>query len=185
MNNYDAIILETERLQLRRHLPEDIEAFCQMEMDADVRRYVGGYPRTLEQAEARFKQGLDAPTNSLTMHATIYKTENKYVGRCGIYPHFNTQGIPIPGEAALGFYIAKAWWGMGIATEAGQAFVAYGFERCNMDKIVTMIQVGNDASVRVIEKLGFVLERLEEGNPRSFYHFVLDKARYYSHLASS
>jgi ribosomal-protein-alanine N-acetyltransferase len=38
---------------------------------------------------------------------------------------------------------------------------------------VTAVEVGNDASVRVLEKLGFTLVRTEPGESRSFYHFEL------------
>ncbi|WP_259070163.1 GNAT family N-acetyltransferase [Mucilaginibacter sp. X4EP1] len=169
------ILLETDRLLFRQHQLIDIDAYCAMEMDADVRRYVGGKPRTREEAEQRFLQTLKPAINKLSMWATIYKPENKYIGRCGIYPHFDSNGNSIPGEAALGLYIAKPYWGRGLATEAGHAFVKLGFNEIDINRIVTTIQVGNDASVRVIEKLGFTLEYTEQGNPRSFLHYELKK----------
>jgi ribosomal-protein-alanine N-acetyltransferase len=171
--------VETERLLFRQHIIGDIDAYCEMEADPDFRRYVGGRPRPREEAERKFMPGLKPITNGLSMLATIYKPENKYIGRCGIYPHFNADGVPVPGEAALGLYLANAYWGRGLATEAGLAFIDCGFNQHKLNRIVTMIQVGNDASVRVIEKLGFTLERIEEGSPRSFYHFELDKAMFY------
>jgi len=171
-------VLETDRLWFRRHTADDIEFYCAMEMDADVRRYTGGRPRTREEAEQRFMPFLAPPVNGLSMWAAILKNENLYVGRCGIYPHFGYDDQPIPGEAALGIYLAKDYWGRGLATEAGREFISYGFNQLGLSKIVTAIQVGNDASVRVIEKLGFTMDWTEEGNLRSFYHFVLEKARY-------
>jgi ribosomal-protein-alanine N-acetyltransferase len=187
MSSNPAYILETERLLFRSHIPDDLDAYCAMEADADFRRYVGGRPRTREEAEKKFMPALKPVANGLSMWATVYKPENKYIGRCGIYPNFNAAHQPVPGEAALGLYLAKAYWGGGLATEAGRAFIDYGFNRLKINRIVTMIQVGNDASVRVIEKLGFSLDWTEPGDPRSFYHFVLDKARFYNiakHTAS-
>jgi len=171
------ILLETDRLLFRRHEPADIDAYCAMEMDPDVRRYVGGKPRTREEAEKRFLTGLEAVPNNLSMWATIYKPENKYIGRCGIYPHFNKDGNPIAGEASLGLYIAKPYWGRGLATEAGHAFVEFGFDKLDVQRIVTSIQAGNDASIRVIEKLGFTLEYFEQGEYRSFYHYEITKSQ--------
>jgi RimJ/RimL family protein N-acetyltransferase len=173
MDHDSGIFLETERLLFRRHTIDDLDAYCLMDMDADVRRYVGGRPRTRQEAEQRFMPGLRLDHGNLAMWATVYKPENEYVGRCGIYPHFGTDNQPIPGEAALGLYIATSWWGRGFATEAGHAFVAYGFNQLNLNRIVTAIQVGNDASVRVIEKLGFAFHFLEEGSHRSFLHYEL------------
>ena len=169
------VILETERLLFRQHIPADLDAFCDMEQDPDVRRYVGGAPRSREDAERRFQNGLKPVIGSLSMWATIYKLEEKYIGRCGIFPHFNNGGVPIPGEASLGLYIAKNYWGRGFATEAGQAFIKFGFTELKLNRIVTIIQIGNDASVRVIEKLGFQLEYEEPGLKRSFYHYELRK----------
>ena len=168
------IILETERLKFRQHIPADIDAYCAMEMDADMRRYVGGYPRKLEDAENRFNGALKPVTGLLSMWATVFKPEEKYIGRCGIYPHFDQNGEAITGEASLGLYLAKAYWGRGLATEAGQAFVAFGFNALKLKKIVAMVQVGNAASVRVLEKLGFELVAPEKGEFRNFYHFGIE-----------
>ena len=119
--------------------------------------------------------GLKPVPGLLNMWATIYKPENKYIGRCGIYPNFNLQNRPISSEAALGLYIDKAWWGRGLATEAGRAFIDFGFNSLQINRIVTAIDTRNVVSVHVIEKLGFKLARTEEGNPRSFYHYILER----------
>ncbi len=170
----NGIILETERLYFRRHMMDDMDAYCLMEADPDFRRYVGGRPRPRDEAERRFMQGIEQPANELLrMWAMIYKPENKYIGRCGLYPHFDVEGKPIPGEAAFGVYIGKDYWGLGLATEAGRAFVDFGFSQLKLDKIVTAIDARHQASIHVIEKLGFKLDRVEEGNLRSFFHYSL------------
>ena len=170
---------ETERLYFRQHLPEDLDAYCAMEADEDFRRYVGGRPRPREEAEKRFMNGLGPISDGLRMWATVYKPDSKYIGRCGIYPHFNHVSQAVPGEAALGLYLDKAYWGMGLATEAGRAFVAYGFEQHNLSRIVTAIDTRNEASVRVVEKLGFKLDWTENGDLRSFYHYMLERDSYF------
>ena len=143
-----------------------------MEADPEVRRYVGGAPRPRDAAEHKFQAGLHRPESKrLWMWATIYKPEGRYIGRCGVYPHFGPADSIIPGEGTLGFYLARAYWGRGLATEAGRAFVSFGFDELRLSRMVTAVQVGNDASVRVLEKLGFVLVRTEKGEFRSFYHF--------------
>jgi ribosomal-protein-alanine N-acetyltransferase len=166
-------VLETERLLFRKHILADKEAYCAMEMDADVRRFVGGYPRNREDAEKRFAGAIKPSGSSLGMWATILKDERKYIGRCGIYPPFDAAGNPIEGEASLGLYIAAPCWGRGFATEAGKGFIDLGFNKLGLNRIVTMVQAGNNASIRVLEKLGFHLVSTEEG-ARTFYHFVLE-----------
>jgi len=165
-------VLESERLGFRPHEAVDLDAFCAMEMDAEVRRYVGGTPRTREAAEERFwGRAMHPVEDRLAMWATILKSEDCYVGRCGLYPHLN-DGVRVADEAVLGFYLAREFWGRGLASEAGRAFLDFGFGELKLAKIVTAVEVGNAASVRVLEKLGFVVARLETG-PRSFYHFEL------------
>jgi len=93
------------------------------------------------------------------------------VGRCGLYRHLKG-AERVPDEGVLAFYLARAYWGRGLATEAGRAFVDFGFGVLGLKRIVTTVDARNAASVRVLEKLGFVVERFEEG-PRSFYHFEL------------
>ena len=53
----------------------------------------------------------------------------------------------------------------------------FGFEELRLLRIVTAVELGNDASVRVLEKLGFALVRTETGEFRSFHHFELHSRR--------
>jgi len=170
------IVLETQRLLFRDPEPRDLEAYCAMEADPEVRKYVGGYPRPREVAERKFKDGLRKRTNDrLAMWATVYKPEGCYIGRCGVYPHIAGRRR-VPRVGALAFYLARAYWGRGLATEAGRAFVDFGFNELGLKKIVTAVQAGNGASIRVLEKLGFRLVEIEQGEFRVFHHFELLRA---------
>jgi [ribosomal protein S5]-alanine N-acetyltransferase len=169
------IVLESERLLFRSHVAADVDAFCAMEDDAEVRRYVGGSPRTREAAEQRFRERAMQPVEDrLAMWATVLKADGRYIGRCGLYPKFREEGR-VAGEAVLGFYLAREFWGQGFASEAGRAFVEFGFDELKLERIVTAVQVENAASIRVLEKLGFVIASHEKVGPRSFYHFELSK----------
>lgn len=179
------IILESERLLFRPHLMTDLDDYCAMEMDINVRRYVGGYPRSREDAEKRFpKNQPEKAADRLAVWATVLKTENLYIGRCGLYPHLNPDGGTIAGEAALSFYVASRYWGRGFATEAGRAFIHFGFKELGLTRIVTTVQEGNGASMHVLQKLGFTIDSIEEGQ-RTFYHFTLENSTpgYRSHMA--
>jgi [ribosomal protein S5]-alanine N-acetyltransferase len=167
------IILESERLLFRPHEPADLDAFCAMEMDPDVRRYVGGYPRSRENAENKFPCGqLQEVSGRLGVWATVLKSNGQYIGRCGLYPHINSAGAMVAGEATLSFYIARANWGQGLASEAALTFVEFGWKQLQLSRIVATVQVGNAASVRILEKLGFALIATERGQ-RSFFKFAL------------
>jgi ribosomal-protein-alanine N-acetyltransferase len=170
----EVIVLESKRLVFRSHEAADLDAFCAMEADAEVRRYVGGAPRTRGAAEQRFwERAMQPPEGRLAMWATVLKADGSYIGRCGLYPNMREEQ-KVAGEAVLGFYLAHEFWGQGFASEAGRAFVEFGFDELKLERIVTAVQVGNAASVRVLEKLGFLITSHEVG-PRSFYHFELSR----------
>ena len=161
------IVLETERLLFRPHQPEDLEPFCAMEADAEVRRWVGGRPRTREEAEQKVRSVYLKPVRDrLGMWATVLKAENRYIGYCGVY-----------GQGVLGYYLARPYWGRGLATEAARALVEFGFRELGLARIRASVEVGNDASRHILETLGFVHVRREPGERRSFDHFVRDVER--------
>ena len=108
------VVLQTARLLFRDHELEDLEPFCAMEADPEFRRFVGGKPRTRAAAEEKFRRlYLPAVRNRMGLWATVFKPEGRYIGYCGVYPHFGPAG-PIPGEGALAFFLRdrtgeRAW----------------------------------------------------------------------------
>lgn len=166
-------VLETSRLLFREHAPGDLEPYCAMEADPEVRRYVGGSPRSRLDAERKFREvHLSRPSGLLALWATDLKESGSYIGYCGIYPHFGPDG-PVPAEGALAFYLARAAWGRGLATEAGRAFLGFGFGSLALRRIVAKIDVRNDRSRRVLEKLDFRSVGIEVRRDRSFERFEL------------
>ena len=65
----------------------------------------------------------------------------------------------------------RTYWNRGFATEAGRAFVDFGFRELQMSKIVAVAEVGNAASIRVLEKLGFSWVETEVGERRSYHRY--------------
>ena len=166
------IVIETERMIFRSHEEADLEAFCALEGDPEVRRWIGGAPRTRAAAEQRFRaRFLPAPLDRLALWAAVLKHDRCWIGYCGVYPHFlDTGQAVIPDEGMLGFAFARERWGRGLATEAARAFVNFGFRELRSSRIVAIVQQGNAASLRVLEKAGFREYRFEAGDPRAFHH---------------
>jgi RimJ/RimL family protein N-acetyltransferase len=79
----------------------------------------------------------------------------------------------IPGEGTLAFYLARPYWGRGLATEAGRAFIEYGFKELRLSRIVAGANVLNVASNRVLEKIGMVWLRTGEGGGSSYHDYEL------------
>jgi len=166
-------ILETERLLFRLHQESDREPYCQMESDAVYRAPQQVHPR--DELERSFSRTL-ASANAFGLLATVFKPEGRYIGRCGLYPRRNDANEIVPGEACIAFYLARLYWGRGLATEAGRAFIHYGFGQLGLSRIEAGMNVKNLASIRVVEKLGFAWIRSGEGGGSSWHEYELRKA---------
>jgi ribosomal-protein-alanine N-acetyltransferase len=66
------------------------------------------------------------------------------------------EGTP---EIELAYGLAKPYWGSGFATEAARACLRYGFAEMKLERIVAVVNPGNVASQRVLEKLGMKYTR--------------------------
>jgi len=62
------------------------------------------------------------------------------------------------GVAEIGYWVGEAYWGRGIATAACAALTAYGFERLGLRRLETKVYAPNAASMRVLEKCGYLRE---------------------------
>lgn len=146
-------ILETDRLLFRHHIALDLEPYCEMESDALYRAPQRVHPRS--ELERSFRESV-APPKAMGLLATVFKPDGRYIGRCGLYPNRDDRGQIIPGEGVLAFYLARPYWGRGLASEAGLAFVRYGFTELGLTKIVAGASVNNIASNRAIQNAGLV-----------------------------
>lgn len=61
-------------------------------------------------------------------------------------------------SAELGYWLGRAFWGRGIITEAVEAVSRHGFDDLGLERIYALPYAHNQASCRVLEKCGFVLE---------------------------
>ena len=158
--------LVSERLIFRDHEAADLEPYCEMESDQVYRAHQPVHPR--EELERSFRNSA-LPRKEMGLLATVFKADGRYIGRTGLYPHRTEDGVIVPREAILAFYLARPYWGRGIATEAGRAFLEYGFRDLGLVKIHAGMNQANLASVRVIEKLGFTRVR-SGGDDRVRWH---------------
>jgi ribosomal-protein-alanine N-acetyltransferase len=77
----------------------------------------------------------------------------------------------------MGYNLARPHWGRGLATEATAAVIAYGFERANLEKILSTADARNEASIRVMQKLGMAWEDTRH-NQQAHRGEQVDEVRY-------
>lgn len=57
--------------------------------------------------------------------------------------------------AEVAYYVLPGFQGRGYASEAAELLVGYALKELNAHSVMAKVQAGNDASERVLEKLGF------------------------------
>jgi ribosomal-protein-serine acetyltransferase len=75
--------------------------------------------------------------------------------------------ITAPGEGEIGYWLARAHWGRGIATESVREITSYGFRRQRVNHMVIRCDEGNARARAIPERLGFVLGGDDDGSHRS------------------
>jgi ribosomal-protein-alanine N-acetyltransferase len=67
-------------------------------------------------------------------------------------------------QAELGYDLDPAWWGRGLMSEALGAVLEFAFGPMQVERVEATVMVGNDRSTRLLERAGFVRERLLPGH---------------------
>ncbi|HET9852760.1 MAG TPA: GNAT family N-acetyltransferase [Candidatus Limnocylindrales bacterium] len=163
--------LRTPRLLLRGWRPEDRAPFAALNADSRVTEFLG-----LQRDRAASDELLDRveahwATHGFGLWAVERTDDGAFLGFTGLSsPPFEASFTP---AVEVGWRFAHHAWGHGYATEAGQAALAFGFERLGLAEIVSFTTVANARSRRVMERLGmrhdpgedFDHPRLEAGHP--------------------
>jgi RimJ/RimL family protein N-acetyltransferase len=155
----DAVSLKAPRLLLRRWQNEDLDGFAAVNAQPEVMRYIND-GHTLDRAATA--ERLAAYQWHWAEHGFgLYPVEIKETGELAGFtglavPTFLPEIMP---AVEIGWRLGRAYWGRGLATEAAQAVVAYTRAELGLRRLVSIHIVGNEASARVMVKLGMSLER--------------------------
>jgi ribosomal-protein-alanine N-acetyltransferase len=154
--------LETERLILREYQSSDLDDFSAIYADSEVVRFLAqGQTRSREECAERMATTVYRWNQyRLPQWAVTLKTTDRWLGRCGFQPKEDDA----PAVVELAYAFARWTWGHGYATEAARACIDYVFDVMGWDQVVARARPGNHASLRVLEKLGFVREGLKVGD---------------------
>jgi RimJ/RimL family protein N-acetyltransferase len=142
----------TERLLLRRFRAADAEAYAAMNADPRVTRYLGGeIDRAASDAQlGRIMAHWDE--HGFGLWAAELRADGRMVGFVGLsIPGFLPAGLP---AVEVGWRLASDVWGQGLAPEGGRAAIDWAFGGLGLDRVISIIDPANVASVRVAQKLG-------------------------------
>jgi RimJ/RimL family protein N-acetyltransferase len=144
--------LDTPRLILRPHAAADFPALAAMWADPEVTRHIGGRPFTAEESWTRLLRYAGLwPILGFGYWAVEDRATGAYLGDVGFADFHRALDPPVEGLPEIGWVLAPAAHGRGVATEAAGAALDWLRRAC-----FCIIAPGNAGSLRVAAKLGFI-----------------------------
>ncbi|MCL6571180.1 MAG: GNAT family N-acetyltransferase [Bacillus sp. (in: Bacteria)] len=150
-------IIETNRLILREVTFEDATDMLNYLSDKEVVKPMGLDPcQTVKDVldEINWYKSIYHEGTGIRWGITL-KDSGKVIGSCGflnmLTKHF---------RAEVGYELSKDYWGKGIASEALEAVVKYGYQHFPIERIEALIGPANLPSQKLVEKQGFRREGL-------------------------
>ena len=133
-----------ESIRLRPVQPGDLPRMYDLQLDPESNRMAVTIPRTREAFDSHWAMALDDPRNIVR----VILVSEELVGTISCFP--------LDGQDHVGYWIDRAYWGMGIASHALHLLLRE-VTKC---PLVAAAATSNGASLRVLQKCGFVVERV-------------------------
>lgn len=128
--------LETARLRLRPVARQDRDDLIALEQDPEVMRFLTGDFLKPRGGEAGVWTALEGSSQA-------------FVGWFALYDRGD-------GTGELGYRLRRAMWGSGYASEGARKLVDFGFACLALERIIADAMAVNQASRRVMERVGMV-----------------------------
>ena len=150
-------VLETERLVLRKLSTDDAEFIVELLNQPSFLRYIGDKGvRNNADAVQYIQTGPVASYErfGFGLYLVELKETGVPIGICGL---LKRDSLP---DVDVGFAFLPAFWSQGYALESAAAVMTYGREVLGLRRIVAITSPDNDASIRLLEKIGLRFEGL-------------------------
>lgn len=145
-------ILETDRLWVRETMVEDVDSFYQIYEEPSITAYMEDLFPDRDEEIAYTKDYIEKVYTfyGYGMWTILKKDSGEVIGRAGISWR---EGYELP---ELGFVIGVPWQGQGYAFEVCVSILAYAREELQMERVQVLVQPGNEKSLKLCERLGFI-----------------------------
>jgi [ribosomal protein S5]-alanine N-acetyltransferase len=147
---------ETDRLILRKIEINDLEDIFEFSSDPEVAHHMTWeVNKSKEETLNNFINVVienyeKGQTGSL---AIVHKESNKVIGTCSFIEWSNEHS-----NAEIGYVLNRNYWGLGIATEAINELIKFGFETIQLNRIQGRCDIDNIGSEKVMLKVGMCYE---------------------------
>lgn len=166
-------LLKTERLGFRCWTENDLALAIGLWCDERVTALIGG-TFTAGMVQARLAKEIAQVRDHAVQYWPIFLLKNgEHAGCAGLRPYCVEERI-----YELGVHLRPKFWGRGLATEAGRAVIAHGFDALRANAFFAGHHPANRMSKRFLLKLGFVYTHDEFYPPTGFMHpsYILRRA---------
>jgi RimJ/RimL family protein N-acetyltransferase len=148
--------LETERLILRGHTPDDFSDSAAMWGDPEVTRYIGGRPFSGEETWHRLLRYAGHWTLlGFGYWVVREKTSGRFAGEVGFADMKRPLEPSFDGAPEIGWVLAPWSHGRGYALEAVSAIIKWGEQHFGPTRTVCLINPDNERSIRLAAKCGY------------------------------
>jgi RimJ/RimL family protein N-acetyltransferase len=145
---------------VRPYRAADAKAICAIADDFMVARWMTrAFPHPYTQRDA--DDWIALATSDTAERYYAIEVDGSLAGGVGVEPYNGERD----GNAAFGYWLGRAYWGRGIATEAARMLADRALGSGRLRRLEASIFAENVASARVLEKCGFT----REGTLREFY----------------
>ena len=165
INHTGTVPLETDRLVLRRTVKSDIDEFFFIQLNPNIRRYLGTN-RLGDDLEKNRKYFDEEKYNELNYYRwTIERKEDNKILGC-IYLNIHDEKAR---TAGIDYWIREDAWGNGYTTEASRKILNFAFDTLNINRIESCGGKDNPGTYKVMEKIGLKYEG--ERKEGIFYYY--------------
>jgi RimJ/RimL family protein N-acetyltransferase len=157
------MIIENGKLLIRELIQNDVKVIFELYSDKEAMKFRGSEPfENINEAEKMLKKVADNIKNGTEYrYGIIEKETNNLIGTYLITPITNI-------ECMVGCSIGKKYWRLGYGIEVMMLMSEY-LRNLKYEKIVGLIKKENIPSIKLVEKLNFVL--IEQTEKPEFYKY--------------
>ena len=147
--------LETDRLKFRAIKKADFNDIYEYSSNPQTSQYLLWSPHNSLEYTKHFIDIILAKYKCGDYHdwAIVLKENKKMIGTCGF-----TRIDEYNKTAEIGYVLNPQYWGMGLATEAAKRVLQFAFEELDMNRVEARFLFGNEASLKVMNKIGMKFE---------------------------
>jgi ribosomal-protein-alanine N-acetyltransferase len=164
--------IETERLVFTLYDEKLYDDFIGLFTDEAVMEYVDKGVLSKEATDVLWRRLIDElyPGGIKTIWAVLAKEDLRFVGYANIRPRPENKN-----ETEIGYILRQAEWGKGYATEIAARLIEFGFDEMKLKTVYATVDPDNERSIRVLEKCGMEMTRVEYDEQGKFYLYGVKK----------